>query len=61
MSLLLHFLVFKTYYQNLFSEYVDLNKSVPFALCDHNKEREPTKEEVQEPISGVEKFSKTLF
>ena len=30
-------------------------------LCDHNKEREPTKEEVEELISGVEKFTKTLF
>lgn len=30
-------------------------------LCDHNKEREPTKDEVQELINGVEKFTKTLF
>lgn len=30
-------------------------------LCDHNKDREPTKDEVQELISGVEKFTKTLF
>jgi uncharacterized protein (UPF0332 family) len=30
-------------------------------LCDHNKEREPTKEEVQELIDGVEKITKTLF
>lgn len=30
-------------------------------LCNHNKEREPTKEEAQELISGVEKFTKTLF
>lgn len=30
-------------------------------LCDHNKEREPTKEEAQELVSGVEKFTKTLF
>jgi len=30
-------------------------------LCDHNKDRDPTKEEVQELISGVEKFTKTLF
>ncbi|WP_047395784.1 hypothetical protein [Chitinibacter sp. ZOR0017] len=30
-------------------------------LCDHNKEREPTKDEVQELISGVDKFCKTLF
>ena len=30
-------------------------------LCDHNKDRDPTKEEVEELISGVEKFTKTLF
>ena len=30
-------------------------------LCDHNKEREPTKEEVSELIDGVAKFTKTLF
>lgn len=30
-------------------------------LCDHNKKREPTKEEVEELISGVEKFTKSLF
>jgi hypothetical protein len=30
-------------------------------LCDHNKERDPTKDEAQELISGVEKFTKTLF
>lgn len=30
-------------------------------LCDHQKDREPTKVEVQELISGVEKFTKTLF
>lgn len=30
-------------------------------LCDHNKDREPTKEEVEELIDGVEKFTKTLF
>lgn len=30
-------------------------------LCDHNKERNPTKEEVQELVDGVEKFTKTLF
>ena len=30
-------------------------------LCDHNKDREPTKEEVKELVSGVEKFTKTLF
>jgi hypothetical protein len=30
-------------------------------LCDHNKDREPTKEEVNELIDGVEKYTKTLF
>jgi hypothetical protein len=30
-------------------------------LCDHNKQREPTKEEVMELIDGVEKITKTLF
>ena len=30
-------------------------------LCDHNKEREPTKDEVEELIDGVEKYTKTLF
>ena len=30
-------------------------------LCSHDKEREPTKEEVDELIAGVEKFTKTLF
>lgn len=30
-------------------------------LCDHNKDRDPTKDEVVELISGVEKFTKTLF
>ncbi len=30
-------------------------------LCDHNKEREPTREDVQELIDGVEKITKTLF
>ena len=30
-------------------------------LCDHNKDREPTPEETEELISGVEKFTKTLF
>jgi len=30
-------------------------------LCDHNKDREPSKEEAEELISGVEKFTKTLF
>jgi len=30
-------------------------------LCDHNKNREPTKEEVEELVDGVEKITKTLF
>lgn len=30
-------------------------------LCDHNKDRDPTKDEAEELISGVEKFTKTLF
>ena len=30
-------------------------------LCDHNKEREPTREEVEELIDGAEKYLKTLF
>lgn len=30
-------------------------------LCDHNKDREPTKDQVHELIAGVEKFTKTLF
>jgi len=30
-------------------------------LCDHNKNREPTKEEVLELIEGTDKLSKTLF
>jgi hypothetical protein len=30
-------------------------------LCDHNKHREPTKDEVIELIDGVEKISKTLL
>lgn len=30
-------------------------------LCDHNKDRDPTKEETEELISGVEKFTKSLF
>lgn len=30
-------------------------------LCDHGKEREPTKEEVSEFIIGVEKVTKTIF
>lgn len=29
--------------------------------CSHNKEREPTKDEVEELINGVEKQTKTLF
>ena len=29
--------------------------------CSHNKEREPTKDEVGELINGVEKQTKTLF
>ena len=29
--------------------------------CDHNKEREPKKEEVLELIEGVEKLLKTLY
>ena len=29
--------------------------------CGHDKEREPTKDEVEELISGVEKYTKTLF
>ena len=29
--------------------------------CDHNKEREPTSEEVEELINGVAKYTKTLF
>jgi hypothetical protein len=30
-------------------------------LCDHNKDREPTKEEVDELISGTERVIKTIF
>ncbi|MFP0859173.1 hypothetical protein ACLDYQ_18230 [Acinetobacter baumannii] len=30
-------------------------------LCDHNKEKEPTKEEVLDLIKGVEKVIKTVF
>jgi hypothetical protein len=30
-------------------------------LCDHNKERDPTKDEVDELITGTEKITKTLF
>lgn len=30
-------------------------------LCDHNKEREPSKDESLELIAGVDKFTKTLF
>lgn len=30
-------------------------------LCDHNKDREPTKAEVAEFITGVEKITKTVF
>jgi hypothetical protein len=30
-------------------------------LCDHNKEREPTPDEVSELIEGVDKLTKTLF
>lgn len=30
-------------------------------LCDHNKQREPTKDEVIELIDGAEKLCKTLF
>lgn len=30
-------------------------------LCDHNKHREPTKEEVIELVDGAEKLCKTLF
>lgn len=30
-------------------------------LCDHNKDREPKTEEVEDLISGVEKTTKTLF
>lgn len=30
-------------------------------LCDHNKDREPTNEEVEELVNGAEKICKTLF
>jgi hypothetical protein len=30
-------------------------------LCDHNKDREPTKDEIFELINGVEKITKTLY
>jgi hypothetical protein len=30
-------------------------------LCDHNKDREPTSDEVQELIDGTEKLTKTIF
>ena len=30
-------------------------------LCDHDRKREPTPEEVEELISGVEKLTKTLY
>lgn len=30
-------------------------------LCDHNKDREPSKDEAQELISGVDKIIKTLY
>jgi hypothetical protein len=30
-------------------------------LCDHKKQKEPTKEEIEELIQGVEKTSKTLY
>ncbi len=30
-------------------------------LCDHNKEREPTKDEVMELIDGVDRLTKTVF
>ncbi len=30
-------------------------------LCDHNKEREPTIDEVNELVAGVDKITKTLF
>lgn len=30
-------------------------------LCDHNKKKEPKKENIEELISGVEKISKTIF
>ena len=30
-------------------------------LCDHSKDREPTKDEVEELISGTERTIKTVF
>ncbi len=30
-------------------------------LCDHNKHRDPTNEEIEELVNGVEKITKTLF
>jgi hypothetical protein len=30
-------------------------------LCDHNKHRDPTKEEIEELVNGVERVAKTLF
>lgn len=30
-------------------------------LCDHKKQKEPTKEEIEELINGVDKISKTLY
>ncbi|MBZ9570640.1 hypothetical protein KQY27_03655 [Methanobrevibacter sp. TMH8] len=30
-------------------------------LCDHNKDRDPKKEEISELINGIEKLTKTLF
>jgi len=30
-------------------------------LCDHKKQKEPTKEEIEELIQGVDKISKTLY
>jgi len=30
-------------------------------LCDHKKQKEPTKQEIDELIEGVDKISKTLF
>ena len=30
-------------------------------LCDHDKKREPSKEEIDELVAGVDKVTKTLF
>jgi hypothetical protein len=30
-------------------------------LCDHNKHREPTKDEIEDLINGVDKITKSLF